>query len=71
MKKFLKILTAAAVLLCGLAFTGCGAVETIKETVLETVNDSYNQWYKYKSKRDRDKKPENYEQKMACSLAKK
>lgn len=47
MKKFLKIMTAAAVLLCGLAFTGCGAAETIKETVLETVNDSYNQWYKY------------------------
>lgn len=49
MKKFLKIMTAAAVLLCGLALTGCGAAETIKETVLETVNDSYNQWYKYKS----------------------
>jgi len=47
MKKFLKIMTAAAVLLCGLALTGCGAAETIKETVIETVNDSYNQWYKY------------------------
>lgn len=39
MKKFLKIMTAAAVLLCGLALTGCGAVDALKQT--------YNKWYKY------------------------
>lgn len=43
MKKFLKILTAAAVLLCGLAFTGCGAAETIKEI----VDSTHQKWYKY------------------------
>ena len=47
MKKIAKILSAAAVLLCVLVMTGCGAAETLKETVLETINDSYKQWYKY------------------------
>ena len=41
MKKFLTIMTAAAVLLCGTVLTGCG--------LKEVVSDSYNQWYKYKS----------------------
>lgn len=42
------------------------------ELVLNETDDALEgQWYKYKSKRDRDKKPENYEQKMGCSLAKK
>ena len=45
MKKLLKIMTAAAVMLCGLALTGCG----LKEIVKQTVDDSYNQWFKYKS----------------------
>ena len=39
------------------------------ELVLNETDDALEgQWYKYKSKRVRDKKPENYEQKMACSL---
>ncbi len=50
MKKFLKIMTAAAVLLCGLALTGCG----FKEIVKQTVEDSYNQWFKYKSTKQID-----------------
>jgi hypothetical protein len=50
MKKLLKIMTAAAVLLCGLVMTGCG----MKEIITETVNDSYNQWYKYKSSKQID-----------------
>lgn len=54
MKKFLKIMAAAAVLLCGLALTGCGAAQTIKETVIESVTDSYNNWYKYKSTKQID-----------------
>ena len=45
MKKILTIMTAAAVLLAGLIFTGCGAKEIIKES----VDSSYKQWYKYKS----------------------
>ncbi len=45
MKKILKILTCAAILISGLALTGCGAKEIIKES----VESSYKQWYKYKS----------------------
>ena len=48
MKKITKILAAAAVLACGLILSGCAAAETIKETVVENVNGSYKQWYKYK-----------------------
>ena len=44
MKKFLTMMTAAAVLLCGIVFAGCGVVETVKET----VSSSYDQWYIYK-----------------------
>lgn len=47
MKKLVKILSAAAVLLCGIMLTGCGPAETIKEIVTEGINDSYKQWYKY------------------------
>ena len=47
MKKITKILAAAAVLACGLILSGCAAAETIKETVVENVNGSYKQWYKY------------------------
>lgn len=43
MKKFLTIMTAAAVLLCGLVMTGCG----MKEIIKETIDDSYKTWYKY------------------------
>ncbi len=43
MKKFTKILGAAALLLCGLMITGCGAAEAIKEQLEST----YDQWYKY------------------------
>ena len=50
MKKILTIMTAAAVLLCGLVFTGCG----VKEIVKETVDGSYKTWYKYKSNRQID-----------------
>ena len=50
MKKLLKIMTAAAVLLCGLALTGCG----LKEIVKQTVDDSYNQWFKYKTEKKID-----------------
>ena len=49
MKKLVKILSVAAVLLCGIMLTGCGPAETIKEIVTEGINDSYNRWYKYKS----------------------
>ena len=50
MKKILTIMTAAAVLLAGLIFTGCGAKEIIKET----INDSYNSWYKYNTNKQID-----------------
>ncbi len=46
MKKFLKIMTAAAVLLCGMVLTSCG--------LKEVVADSYNTWYKYKSDKEID-----------------
>lgn len=45
MKKFSKILCAAALLLYGFMITGCGAAEAIKEQ----LEGTYNQWYKYKS----------------------
>ena len=54
MKKITKILAAAAVLACGLILSGCAAAETIKETVVENVNGSYKQWYKYTSKKQID-----------------
>lgn len=44
MKKIMKIMTAAA-LLCTVLFAGCAVAEAVKES----VNDSYKQWYKYKS----------------------
>ncbi len=50
MKKFLKIMTATAVLLCGLALTGCG----LKQIVKETAESSYNQWFKYMSDKQID-----------------
>ncbi len=43
MKKIIKIMTVAAVLLSGLVLTGCGA----KEIITETIKDSYKTWYKY------------------------
>ena len=43
MKKFTKILTAAAVLLSTLLITGCGATETIKEL----IDSTHKKWYKY------------------------
>lgn len=45
MKKFTKILSAAALLLCGLMITGCGVADAIKDT----VEGSYKHWYKYKT----------------------
>ena len=50
MKKSMKIMTAALVLLSGLLLAGCG----VKEIIKETVDDSYNQWYKYKSEKQID-----------------
>lgn len=44
MKKLMKIMVTATVLLCGLVITGCAAAETIKEI----VDATHNQWYKYK-----------------------
>ena len=43
MKKLVKILSVAAVLLCGIMLTGCGAAETIKEY----VDSTHRTWYKY------------------------
>ena len=54
MKKYVKVIAIAAVLLSGLMLAGCAAAQTIKETVIENVNDSYNKWYKYKSKKQID-----------------
>jgi len=48
MKKLVKILSVAAVLLCGIMLTGCGAAETIKEI----VDATHNTWYKYKTEKD-------------------
>ncbi len=45
MKKIITIMTAAAVLLSAILFTSCGVAEAIKDT----VESSYNKWYKYKS----------------------
>ena len=47
MKKITKIIVAAAILLSGLLLVSCEAAQTIKETVVESVNDSYKRWYKY------------------------
>lgn len=46
MKKLVKILSVAAVLLCGIMVTSCAAAETIKEV----VDATHNTWYKYKNK---------------------
>lgn len=43
MKKFSKILCAAALLLYGFMITGCGAAEAIKEQ----LEGTYDKWYKY------------------------
>ena len=43
MKKFTKILSAAALILCGVIFMGCGVADAIKDT----VEGTYDQWYKY------------------------
>ena len=43
MKKFTKILGAAALLLCGLMITGCGVADAIKEQ----LEGTYDEWYKY------------------------
>ena len=43
MKKFAKIMTVAAVLLCGLMITACGAAHAIKQQ----IEGTYNQWYQY------------------------
>ena len=45
MKKIITIMTAAALLLSAVVFTSCGVAEAIKDT----VEGSYNKWYKYKS----------------------
>lgn len=45
MKKFTKILSAAALILCGVIVMGCGAANAIKEQ----LEGTYDQWYKYKS----------------------
>ena len=54
MKKITRFIAAAAIILSGLLLVSCEAVQTIKETVVESVNDSYKQWYKYKSKNQVD-----------------
>ena len=43
MKKFTKILSATALILCGVIVMGCGVADAIKDT----VEGSYNKWYKY------------------------
>ncbi len=43
MKKLITIMSIAALFLSGIVFTSCGVAEAVKET----VNDSYNTWYKY------------------------
>ena len=43
MKKFTKILGAAALLLCGLMISGCGASDIIKEY----LDSTHRTWYKY------------------------
>ena len=43
MKKFTKILSAAALILCGVIVMGCGVADAIKDT----VEGTYDQWYKY------------------------
>lgn len=43
MKKFTKILSAAALILCGVMIMGCGAAQTIKEY----LDSTHRTWYKY------------------------
>ena len=43
MKKFLTMISAAAVLLCGILFTSCGAAAA----VVDYLAGTYNTWYKY------------------------
>ena len=43
MKKYVKIMAVAAILLSGLMLAGCAAAETIKEI----VDSTHNTWYKY------------------------
>ncbi len=43
MKKFTKILGAAALILCGVIVMGCGAAQTIKEY----LDSTHRTWYKY------------------------
>ena len=45
MKKYVKIFAAAAVILAGVSITGCGLAKAVKETLEST----YNKWYKYDS----------------------
>lgn len=50
MKKYVKIMAVAAILLSGLILAGCAAAETIKEI----VDSTHNTWYKYKSDKEID-----------------
>ena len=50
MKKYVKVIAIAAVLLSGLMLAGCAAAETVKEI----VDATHNQWYKYKSDKQID-----------------
>ncbi len=50
MKKYVKIMAVAAILLSGLMLAGCAAAETIKEI----VDSTHNTWYKYKSDKQID-----------------
>ena len=43
MKKYFKLLTVISVILFALSFVSCGLLNSVKES----VEDSYNQWYKY------------------------
>ena len=40
MKKYVKLVVAAAVLLCGLMLTGCG----LKDAVQEQIEGTYDEW---------------------------
>ena len=50
MKKYVKVIAIAAVLLSGLMLAGCAAAETVKEI----VDATHNQWYKYKTDKQID-----------------
>ena len=45
MKKYFKLLTVTSVILFALTFVSCGLLNAFKDS----VEESYNQWYKYKS----------------------